>query len=266
MAAVLTRTAIPPGGEGEIEIVFDSETKRGRQNRVVTVVSNDPRNSSVDLRLVGMVEVEFVFREKYLQLGRFYKSEGITMSARLDVKDVETTQVVDLTTTSPLITARVKENPEARANNQYEIEVTVLPGVTGGRVREKVIAHSNLDSRPVAELNVSGSVLADVEIVPGALTFTVEDAAAAESGLTKTLRIADHRPGYMLEIVEVNDNKGHLSVDIETSEDGRELRLRVTLATGKLSADRKQSGILTITTRDPAYEEILVPYTVFRRD
>ncbi len=48
------RSPIPPGGEGEIKIVFDSSTKMGRQNKVITVRSNS-KSGDFRLRISAMV-------------------------------------------------------------------------------------------------------------------------------------------------------------------------------------------------------------------
>ena len=45
---------IPPGGEGEIKIVFDAAGKMGRQNKIITVRSNS-RSGDVRLRISVMV-------------------------------------------------------------------------------------------------------------------------------------------------------------------------------------------------------------------
>jgi len=47
---------IPPGGEGKIDVVFNSEGKSGQQNKKVTIVANTVPNTKV-LAINGMVEV-----------------------------------------------------------------------------------------------------------------------------------------------------------------------------------------------------------------
>jgi len=47
---------IPPGGEGVIDVVFNSDGKSGQQNKKVTLVANTVPNTKV-LAINGMVEV-----------------------------------------------------------------------------------------------------------------------------------------------------------------------------------------------------------------
>ncbi len=50
------RTAIPPGGKGEIVVRYDSKGKTGQQSPVITVVANTtPRQTRLSLR--GLVQV-----------------------------------------------------------------------------------------------------------------------------------------------------------------------------------------------------------------
>jgi len=45
---------VPPAGEGEIKVIFDSTSKIGRQNKVVTIRSNS-RSGDYRLRISAMV-------------------------------------------------------------------------------------------------------------------------------------------------------------------------------------------------------------------
>lgn len=50
-----TKTLLKPGESSSVKAVFDSRGQRGRQNKGITVVSNDPVNSTVILRISGDV-------------------------------------------------------------------------------------------------------------------------------------------------------------------------------------------------------------------
>ncbi len=49
-------TVIKPGQTSSLKAVFNSGTRRGIQNKTVTVITNDPKNSMILLRLTGEVE------------------------------------------------------------------------------------------------------------------------------------------------------------------------------------------------------------------
>ncbi len=51
-----SRDTIPPGGEGEIRVKFNSAHKIGRQVKVITVITNSPKTTKAILQLTGVVE------------------------------------------------------------------------------------------------------------------------------------------------------------------------------------------------------------------
>ena len=48
---------IPPGKSSSIKATFNSGTRQGRQNKTITIITNDPKQSTVVLRVTGSVEV-----------------------------------------------------------------------------------------------------------------------------------------------------------------------------------------------------------------
>ncbi len=48
---------IPPGESSSIKATFSAGTRQGKQNKTITVITNDPKNSRVILRVTGDVEV-----------------------------------------------------------------------------------------------------------------------------------------------------------------------------------------------------------------
>ncbi len=52
-----SNTTINPGETGTIDAVFDAGARKGKQHKVVTVITNDPKNSQVNLIVSGEVKV-----------------------------------------------------------------------------------------------------------------------------------------------------------------------------------------------------------------
>jgi len=50
------KMVIKPGETSHITVTFNSRGQKGRQNKSITVISNDPNNSSITLRVKGQVE------------------------------------------------------------------------------------------------------------------------------------------------------------------------------------------------------------------
>ena len=54
--AVKNESVVEPGKSTDLEVTFNSRGKRGRQNKTITVITNDPKNSTIILRLTGTVD------------------------------------------------------------------------------------------------------------------------------------------------------------------------------------------------------------------
>ena len=55
--AVKYDESIAPGATTTLHAVFNSRGKRNRQNKTITIICNDPNNSTIVLRMIGNVEV-----------------------------------------------------------------------------------------------------------------------------------------------------------------------------------------------------------------
>jgi len=53
--AVKNENVVKPGQTTDLKIEFNSKGKRGRQNKSITVITNDPANSTIVLRIMGNV-------------------------------------------------------------------------------------------------------------------------------------------------------------------------------------------------------------------
>ncbi len=51
-----TSNIIPPGGNTDLKVSFDSYGKTGLQNKIITIITNDPEHSTTLLRVIGNVK------------------------------------------------------------------------------------------------------------------------------------------------------------------------------------------------------------------
>ena len=50
------KKVIPEGESTEIKVVFNSSGKKGRQNKSITIITNDPKQPTTILRITGIVK------------------------------------------------------------------------------------------------------------------------------------------------------------------------------------------------------------------
>ena len=80
----LKRQRIPPGDSEDLVVEYELTDRVGKFVRYIVVESNDPKNSSVSLRLEGEIMPEFSINPKRLALGEILS--GSIVSARLTLK------------------------------------------------------------------------------------------------------------------------------------------------------------------------------------
>ncbi len=263
----MTKTAIPPGGEGEIEVTFSTGRKKGRQKKSITVTSNDPENPTTRISVTVLIEVEFDFESYTLNYGRMRTNDTATKSTFIQILDPEKTRFTDITTSSPFVSAkRVEASDSADNHTRIEIEVTLLPGLPPGRINETVTAHSSLESKSKATLRLTGSIVGDVEVTPEVLRFVVNESQdASDQNISQKLQITNNSENKPLRILGARDPDDRLQLNVKTVEEGREFELTATVKPDTLFTLGNKTGTIVITTNNQEQKEITVRYNVVRR-
>jgi len=213
----------------------------------------------------ALVEVEFDFDSYVLSFGSVSQNDSLTKSAFIQVKDPKKTKITDITTSSPFVNARQVKPPVLEGNKtKIEIEVTLLPGLPPGRLSETVTAHSNLKSKQVATLRLSGSIIGEVEVTPENLRFIIRDSVnPGDESATQRLVILNRAEGTPLHILEVKDQNDRLQLVLRTVEEGQKYELTAALKQEVLSTGSNLSGSIVIATDNPKQKEITVKYSAF---
>jgi hypothetical protein len=263
----LTKADIPPGGEGKIEVSFNSSHKKGQQTQAITVTSNDPVNPTPRIFITAFIEVEFDFSSYQLDFGKVAKEETVTKSAYLHIKDPQNTKITDITTSSPFILAKQLKPSGTVDSGDIEVEVTLSPGLPPGRIYETVTAHSNLSSMPQAILRVEGTIIGDVDVNPEALSFIISESADGSSQSNQQrLSIRARSSAKPLKILSVHDSDDRLQLDLNTINEGRQFEIVASLKPEVLNtAEKSLHGLILITTDNPDQQEITVHYSIIKR-
>ncbi len=265
----MTKADIPPGGEGKIEVSFNSGHKKGQQTQRITVTSNDPIKPTTQISITAFVEVEFDFASYQLDFGKVDKDDTVTKSAYLHIKDRQNVSITDITTSSPFISAKQLKPSDTADSSNIEIDVTLSPGLPVGRFSEKVTAHSNLDSKPQATLQLAGTIVGDVEVTPEALSFVISESAdgSAQSNQQR-LSIHNKPTAKPLKVLSVSDSDERLVFDLKTINEGLQFEIVASLKPETMDStlvNKSLRGSILITTDNPDQPEITVSYNVIRR-
>lgn len=218
---------IEPGGSRELKVVLDLRDRRGSQNSVVTVKSNDPEHDELKLSLVGSAVSRVTISPPLLDVGRVVSTEaGVAKPVQILTAQGLELKVTDVSTSSPSIVAAVDTTVEA----SHRITVSILPGLEPGPLRGWVKVHTNHQNQyreisiPVSgyvgmggpvivgdELDVAGPTLdgsiADLRALRGKIAIVVFWASwcgHCQRELPELLTLYKHLNSEGLEILGVN--------------------------------------------------------------
>lgn len=262
----MTTADIPPGGEGKIEVSFDSNHKSGAQNKTITVTSNDPREPTTRLQIAVFVDVEFGFSPTSIGFGRVYRGQAVSKTAKLLIKYPERNQIASLTSSSDFVQARiVDDNPGEASEGVIPIEVTLAPDCPPGTINEFVTATPTDTSLPESKLRVAGSVIGDVEVTPEMVSFMVQSEDTLKvTPMTRKVTILNRNKSRALKISNVSDAQDRLNLKLNTVEEGQKYELSVSPKVAG-SKPGNVSGNIVISTDNPDQRTVSIRYSIYHR-
>lgn len=105
-AAVVAEKEVPPGGTTRIEVKFDTRGRRGKNQKTITVTSNDPQSPSLRLDITAQVESLLALSPGHLQLTAQH-GETVTQESWLEGRRAADARLVVKGGTIPGLTASV---------------------------------------------------------------------------------------------------------------------------------------------------------------
>jgi len=115
-AALTTDKNLPPGGEGKIEVTFDTRGYRGRSLKVVYVNTNDPATPKAQLKIQGNIKMDLLLRPNNIYMGFRDRDQVHSRDIELTNDGQKPIQVLDI----------ISENPEVSVGIQ--VPQTIEPG------------------------------------------------------------------------------------------------------------------------------------------
>lgn len=123
---------VPPGGTTELKVVLDLRDRKGSQNSVVTLKSNDPEHGELKLSLVGSAVTRVTITPPMIDVGRVRLADSSAQGrARIQVAQGLDLKFVGISTSSPSLVAEFGEE----ADSARSILLSVNPGAEPGPLR-----------------------------------------------------------------------------------------------------------------------------------
>jgi len=244
---------VPPGGEGSIEVTFNTGTYRGQKSKTVRVETNDPDETNITLTVSAFIEVDFDVNPRSINVGRLHKNAEFTKRIDVEGKDLSTLQLTEVKSSNEFVKAEIvivdKDGQKVPA-----VDVIVKPGLPVGRIRENVTIKSNRESTPEISVGVYGEILGDISFTPQRVHFGYFP-KGQEPERTVNLDIIPENLTF--KITEVQDTSGVVKTAVETVEDGRHYKINLKVVPE--FDQRRLSGKLLVKTDFPGQEIIEIP-------
>jgi hypothetical protein len=175
MAAVVSASDIPPGGEGKIEVKINTQKRTGSLKKSVTVYSNDPKNPQYVLSIQGLVEVIAGFEPKRIDFGQVEKGATVTKTAKIIAKEPEKLKITEL---------KVDPSDDIKAElieekGQASVKLTLTAPKEARRIGARLIAKTNLKSPEEIMLSINAKISEDLVADKGYVFFSASNQGPA---------------------------------------------------------------------------------------
>lgn len=245
-------------------MTFDSTHKKGKQQKSITVESNDPAHPESTLRISVLIEVEFEFESSILSIGHIRKGAPTTKTAVLLIKDPSKRSLINLTSQSSQIAARLVESA-AVDSGRIDVEITVSPETPAGKMNQWVMAEISDGSYPTARLQIEGTVVGNVEVSTENVRFTVDTSRAATAPTEQEIQVSGTQSEFKFRLLGVEDSKGLLAIDIDTVAAGERYVIRAKPNANALKLRGSASGVMRILTDDSEQPVFAIGYGIIIR-
>lgn len=237
---------LPPGGEGRIEVTFDTNHFSGNVRKSLSVFSDAPNNPRAVLEVRAQIEELLVFEPDYVKL-RSKPGEKQTGEAWLTgkLKGQARLKLVE-NRTEPELTVAVVEKPADDGTAVQGLRFTVFSkqGEFGsGNLR----LATGLTNPTFLNIGYSWTVEGNIRVSPHHLFFSNAEGASPE----RILRVSSRTAGFKL--LRARILSGPFTANLKARDTGNEYEIRVLLNQRLVPTPTTviDAGKLELLTNDP---------------
>jgi hypothetical protein len=253
---VVTASSLSPGEEGVLQISFDGKSRSGDQTKTVRVTTNDPEQETVIVTIHAYVVTVLNLEPKVARMKDLEIGEDRVVRLKVRIKDPDIVSVTGISTSDPLISGRMVDDPETDGGKTLEVKVAA--GRPVGKFQETLTLHTTSPSMPTLDVAVTGRVLGDVRLEPEAIGFQASRRPnAAVSPLTVMVSTAGQR---VFHVTGLEDGTGYLTAELFEEQAGSSYRITVQLNQGGSDpVPESFNGVLRIFTDHPDQPVLELP-------
>ncbi|MBN1297091.1 DUF1573 domain-containing protein [bacterium] len=214
---LVTTSDVPPGGEGTIDVTFDTRNRSGKSRKSITVHTNDPANRRIKLMVSAELEELLAPSPKRLWFDRITDRHPVTRTCSLDGSRLDTVSIKSIHLNSPVPDgAYTWTLNDARPSGQRSItlDVTLHPDkIIPGKFNHTLLIETDLETAGTLEVRLNGEIAGTLSTEPARVLFAnfVPGQSLEETVVVQTCM------GMPFVIREATSDDTEVTVDIESS-------------------------------------------------
>ena len=255
---------IPPGGEGKVRVVLDTETFRGAVTRDVTVITSDPANPSIALTVRAEVHPAVDADPGYFRFLHVQGAEAPTIVQTVWSADFPELEVHEARSPMPALQVSFRpataaersedpSSPGARAGRQWVIRATLDSEAPSGPIEGDVVVRTNHPERPELRLPLGGYVRPTLMATPPRVEFGTFSPSEPRKGSV----VVSNHGAAAVRVLGVDTDVPGLSAQVAEREKGKRFDVDLTLAAGLTPGPI--GGTLRVRTDSPRTPVLEIP-------
>jgi hypothetical protein len=252
--SVVETDVVPPGGETKITATLDTKNRHGRQNKKITVHSDDPDTPKLALRIQANILTEVKAKPANLNLGRVYVNDKASSEFSLELRRPGEISISSVEAKDPRFEIeRLDDGGDPEGKYRLAFSGSDKPG----SVHTVILVKYEGAESGTMQIRVNASVEGILRY-PRNIHFRMR---GSEFAVQKIALIA--RTGRTVRIEKVEDSAGLLELNITQREGSRAV---IEARVGKLdeSFEHRIRETLVITTNVPEQPVVEIIYSISR--
>ena len=246
--------AIPPGGDGKIEVSLDTRGQPGSLRKTVAVFSNDPRTPRYELVLQADVSEDVRIVPSFVNFGEVLIGSTAAAQVSLEVLDPKQVDVADITSDDK----RFSFNKSAAGDDSKSTwEITFQGGSRKGPVDARLFVRTSGTGYPQIEVPMHADLVGSIRS-PSQIYFYHRDGTYHEQEI-----LLEGRDKTPFKIIGVTDPDDRLRFQVVRDSPTRSV-IKASLKDPTRPIEKTITGTLRVRTtgkRDPLLE---IDYRVMR--
>ena len=248
-------SVLAPGESTSLEAKVNFKGKRGSQSKKVTIISNDPENPKMVLKIIAQVVADVDVIPKRVDITTTSSRKGGEREVQVVNKGEAPLNITKVTSSNKSFEFKQETVEEGRL---HKILVTAVPPFAQTSVKGSVIIRTDHPKYPTISVPVQVRVVSDVVVVPRVINVPDDGRTTTPVSFRLALRT---RSGRDFKILGVEPPLDSVKVDV------------IPLGTNSYRLDvqnlipskRLNGKSLLIHTDEEGNEEIRVPIRIFKR-